>query len=221
MLQNSIFSKYILMISKIKRLIIGSKTSLLLIAGCFLPLTLVGQETSSSPSSIVGQIFQRMETPPQPRRISADLPIIADIVLIADRDTIETRSTPQGDFSFSGICSKQVSLFINHSTREGAMTNYFSGTFELMPGENVVIVTMPDPKLPPSVPIVTVEGDAWHYHVADGTARKQDFAVEMLTKMPGVEYNKKENVISIPGGAIHRAYVDGAYIFALDPSASL
>jgi len=192
-------------------------------AGLCLPLTLQGQDNATKPSSIVGQVFARSKhiMPSQQSSetiIFVDAPRTeAEVVLIADGDTLRTETDSFGEFSFSDIVSKQVTLSV--ISKLGVKTVLFNGALNLKPGENIVMVTSTND---PKTPIVSIEGDKWVYRAVESFRRvagpKEDFAVEMLTKMPGVKYNKRRGLIDIPKEGIYRSYVDGAYIFALDPA---
>lgn len=211
---------FVLLLSRIP---IRPKCILPLIAALCLPLTLQGQDNATKPSSIVGQVFMRSKNvlgPPNAENIVfVDLPRTeAEVVLIADGDTLRTETDSFGEFSFSDIVSKQVTLSV--ISKLGVKTVLFNGALNLKPGENIVMVTSTND---PKTPIVSIEGDKWIYRVVESFRRvagpKENFAVEMLTKMPGVKYNKRRGLIDIPKEAIYRSYVNGAYIFALDPAA--
>jgi len=212
---------------------------LLLITGCFISLTLQGQDQAKGPtSSIVGDVFTLYEI-----RNTLDHDLVMgyttsarqrhDVVLCTDRDTLRTKTDNDGKFAFSGIASKQVTLSI--LPPEGVKHDPFIGTFELMPGDNIIIVPWQQP-VPtegwalqfPDEPIVTMEGDSWVYHYPQmivagysGTIPKDEsYLISKLMGVPGVEYDKKKHLLYIPVDAVHCTYVNGAYVFGLKPTAT-
>lgn len=199
---------------------------------CFLTLTLYGQNNTTQPSSIVGFYFYRTEPSASTSvRFTFDNPVSnAEVVLIADGDTLKTSTSPggleAGEFEFSGITYKLVTLSLEcksgYDPNADSVTPY-QGSFELMPGKNIVYIPTErvdgrDLFLSSKVPIITMKGDTWVYHFADMKTREEDYIVEMLGGMPGVVINKRKGQVTISGNAVHKTEVNGAYVFALDPA---
>ena len=109
---------------------------LLLIAGLCLPLTLRGQsQATDTLSSIVGKTFFRMEIGIGGLD-NVDVPVSGiDVVLVAGKDTVRTKTDNLGRFSFSRIKTRQVTLSMVDDDYAP-----FSESFVLMPGESIVIV---------------------------------------------------------------------------------
>ena len=42
----------------------------------------------------------------------------------------------------------------------------------------------------------------------------------ILIGMPGVEYNKRKHLLYISGDAVHRTFINGAFVFGLKQSVS-
>ena len=206
---------------------------LILFIGLALPVTLHGQ-TEGPASSIVGEAFVAFEA-----RSALDKDIIlgrfnigvleADVTLTANGDTLRTKTESNGRFSFSGILHQAVTLLIE---QEGSVL--FSGSFELMPGENIVLVSVQrtpsseDSMLQvSSEPLVTMSGDTWVYHYSmfadtyvGPRIQDKDYLISRLMGLPGVEYNKRRGTLTISGPAIHKSFVNGAYVFGLTPEAA-
>ena len=209
---------------------------LALIAGLCLPVTLHGQ-TERPTSSIVGQgiaqyIFDNkniagtFEIPPSK----------VEAILIADGDTLQTQGSGGGIFTYSGISARNVTLSVTIPDHPYS----FSGSFELMPGENIVLVSVPGVPQPEGLsfqayeePLIKMDGDTWTYYYptflsipgADSRLLEKQqnetvFLVNRLKDLPGVEYNKRRGTLTISGPAVHKTFVNGAYIFGLNPEAS-
>lgn len=209
---------------------------LALIAGICLPVTLHGQ-TERPTSSIVGQTIMQFVFDNHNISGTFEIPSQnAEITLIADGDTLQTRGGAGGIFTYSGISAKTVTLSVTIPDHPYS----FSGSFELMPGENIVLVSIhgiPQPKgfsmQASEEPLMKIDGDTWTYHyptffnnsVADprGNPKQPDeklILVNRLRDLPGVEFNKRRGTLTISGPAVHKTYVNGAYVFGLNPEAS-
>ncbi len=209
---------------------------LALIAGLCLPVTLHGQ-TERPTSSIVGQgiaqyIFDNksiagtFEIPPSK----------VEAILIADGDTLQTQGSSASIFTYSGIRAGRVTLSVVFPDHPYS----FSGSFELMPGENIVLVSVPGVPQPEGLsfqayeePLIEMDGDTWTYYyptffnndaadprLGDRQQDKNVIIVNRLKDLPGIEYNKRRGTLTISGPAVHKTFVNGAYIFGLNPEAS-
>ena len=149
---------------------------LALIAGICLPMTLHGQ-TETPASSIVGQTIMQFVFDNHNISGTFEIPSQnAEITLIADGDTLQTRGGAGGIFTYSGISARNVTLSVTIPDHPYS----FSGSFELMPGENIVLVSVgenivlvsvpgtPQPKgfsmQASEEPLMKIDGDAWTYH---------------------------------------------------------
>ena len=209
---------------------------LALIAGICLPVTLHGQ-TERPTSSIVGQaIIQYIFDNKSIAGTFEIPPSKVEAILIADGDTLQTQGSDGGIFTYSGISAKTVTLSVVIPDHPYS----FSGSFEVMPGENIVLVSIHGVSYPAGFimqaseePLMKIDGDTWTYHyptfynipVADprGKPKQPDeklFLVNRLKDLPGVEFNKRRNTLTISGPAVHKTFVNGAYIFGLNPEAS-
>lgn len=193
---------------------------LLLVIGLFLPLTLRGQEEGIL-STINGQVFSYgMPPPPMPSSIYFPPPRDSYVTLVADGDTLKTDMTMHGIFSFSEIRAKRAIISVVGEDTDG-MIIYYTGIFDLMPGENVVLIPLERVAVgfsSLSHAIITLEGNDWVYHYP-GMKGIGQYVADRLKAFPGVKYSKRKETVTIPEGGIYRAYIDGAYIFALKPEA--
>ena len=203
------------------------RLSLLLVAGLCLPLALYGQEEPrSSTSSIVGRVFLRIANRSSTGEVVEVYQVpqgdAYHVTLVADGDTLRARLNSSGRFDISEIDPGHVDITIawsgtNTRTKRDATKIYLTGSFEIVPGENIVIIPLsPAPVYEPPFPLVTMDGDTWNYDYSDSIAIG-DFAAEMLKQLPGVTINKRNRTISIPGEGIYRSESDGIYVFALKP----
>ena len=210
---------------------------LALIAGVCLPVTLHGQ-TEKPASSIVVQTITQIVF--DNHNIGGTFEFTspnAEVTLVADGDTLQTLERAEGSiFTYSGISAKTVTLSVVIPDHPYS----FSGSFEVMPGENIVLVSIHGVSYPAGFPmqaseepLMKIDGDTWTYHyptfyntpVADprGKPKQPDeklFLVNRLKGLPGVEFNKRRGTLTISGPAVHKTFVNGAYIFALNPEAS-
>ncbi len=204
------------------------RLSLLLVAGLCLPLALYGQEEPrSSTSSIVGRVFWRIANRSSTGQVVEVYQIpqgeAYHVTLVAGGDTLRARLNSSGRFDISEIDSGHVDITIawsgtNTLTKRDTTRVYLTGSFEIVPGENIVIIPWSSaPAFEPPFPLVTMDGDTWNYDYSDSIAIG-DFAAEMLKQLPGVTINKRNRTISIPGEGIYRSESDGIYVFALKPS---
>jgi hypothetical protein len=200
---------------------------LLLITGFFLPLTLWGQEMPEDTlSSIHGQVFKYGSPPPPFPPSTTCLSVHGMVTMVSNGDTLRVEAGTYGIFSVPEIASGQVSIIeVSLRNRMGE----FDGrtipillSFELMPGENIMLIPVEDffETMPSAnYSIVTMEGDDWIFHYPSDKGIGL-YAADKLKDFPGTKYNRRNETITIPKDGIYRAYVDGAYIFALDPSSS-
>jgi len=194
---------------------------------------------SDNTSSIVGQAIQRFLFVNLDKSITATFEISvtdAETILVADGDTLRTQGGSGGIFTYSGISAGNVTLSV-------VIPNYpysFSGSFELMPGENIVLVsvqTLPQPEgflmQASEEPMFEMDGDTWTYYyptaydMSTYSSKRPDdnlLLVNRLKDLPGVEFNKRRNTLTISGPAVHKTFVNGdhlcAYVFGLNPEAS-
>ena len=197
---------------------------LLLITGFFLPLSLLGQEKPADTlSSIHGQVFKYASPSPPFPPSTVCLNIPGWVTMIANGDTLQVETGSGGTFSVPEIASRKVSIIEvslkNSMGQPNGQTIPIRVSFELMPGNNIILIPVEDffETMPSAnYSIVTMEGDDWifHYPSMKGIGL---YAADKLKDFPGTTYNKRKETITIPKDGIYRAYVDGAYIFALNP----
>ena len=191
--------------------------------GLLLPLLLRGQESVQTLSSIVGQTYYRMDTGQNAQVTGVeyvDIPLSGvEVILITAGDTLRTRADNLGKFTFTGISAQLVTLSMT-----GDEYAPFYETFELMPGDNVVIVprqrkieTLDAASVTAEAPVMTMRGDTLIYHAAALRVDEGDYAIDLLKQMPGVEVDATTGVIKISGRQVHRSYINGALIFGLEP----
>lgn len=193
---------------------------ILIIAGLILPQMLLGQNDDSE-YTIIGQAFRQATTPPGFPLLATmmlPLPDSSWATIVSDRDTLRTELDSIGVFTISGIKSKQVSLTVNLDINDSTQVMYY-GTLDLMPGKNILLITLEnffDGWPSANHTVVTQNGDDWVYsypsYKGPGT-----YVADLLKDLPGATYNKRKGTISVPSNGIHRAYVNGAYIFGLEP----
>jgi hypothetical protein len=209
---------------------------LLLITGFFLPLTLQGQ-TEKPTSSIVGQGIMQWIYNNMGLSGTIEIPVSnAEAILIADGDTLQTQGSDGGIFTYSGISARNVTLSVTIPDHPYS----FSGSFELMPGENIVLVPIHGISYPEGFPmqaseepLIEMDGNTWTYYYPtfynntavspQGQPQEPDgkfFIINKLKELPGVEFNKRRGTLTISGPAVHKTFVNGAYIFGLNPEAS-
>ena len=212
------------------------RLSLLLGAFLCLPLILHGQDRSAdTTSSIVGEAFTIFDI-----KSAANLGMTlgstyfpkagCDVILVADGETLRTKIANDGRFAFSGLSAGLVTLSI--VPPKEAKDTPFVGTFELMPGENIMVIPWQRPATPEGAmmqlseePIITIEDNIWVYHFPRvsgggyaGPEPKDDkYLVSKLIGLPGVVYDKKNHLLSISGDAVHRTSINGAFVFGLNP----
>lgn len=210
---------------------------LVLIAGLCLPVTLHGQTEKPSSSIVVQTITQIVF---DNHNIGGTFEITspnAEVTLVADGDTLQTLERAEGSiFTYSGISAKTVTLSVVIPDHPYS----FSGSFEVMPGENIVLVSIPGTPRPEGFlmqaseePLMKIDGDTWTYYyptllsnpggdsrLGERQQNEKVFIVNRLKELPGVEFNKRRNTLTISGPAVHKTFVNGAYIFALNPEAS-
>ena len=193
------------------------------VTGLFLPVTLWGQQEPLY--SIAGQCFLRWTTPPGfPEPATYDWRVDTDITLEeAGGEIIETTTDDRGRFAFPEINSRLVRIVIHN---QGQHSVLYTGTIELMPGENIVLFQSLGNRL--DQPAITVEGDKWIYHIVPEPPRipilYTEWTVEKLKSLPGAEYNRRKETITFSGDALRRTKVNGdrgcVYVIGMNPEAS-
>lgn len=145
----------------------------------------------------------------------------ARILLIAQGDTLRETASQTGNFSFKKLKPGPVHMDIAYQDFEP-----FSEDFELMPGENVVLVpfikkteTLEAAVAKADKAVVTQHGDTLIYHAGALPMQEGDYALDLLRRFPGVEIT--DGQIMVTGKAVKRSYVNGALIFGLDPMAPM
>ncbi|MBR5175393.1 MAG: hypothetical protein IKW89_05625 [Bacteroidales bacterium] len=214
------------------------KFRLSLLLGTFLclPLILHGQDRSAdTTSSIVGEAFTIFDI-----KSAANSGIVmgstyfpkagCDVILVADGETLRTKIGNDGRFAFSGITAGLVTLSI--VPPKEAKDAPFVGTFELMPGENNMVIPWQRPAMPEGSmlqlseePIITMEENTWVYHFprisgsgyAGPEPKDESNLVSKLIGLSGVEYDKNNHLLSISEDAVHRIHINGAFVFGLNP----
>lgn len=200
---------------------------LLLITGLFLPLSLLGQEKPANILSFIhGQVFKYASPPPPLPPSTVSLMVPGMVTMIANGDTLQVETDNYGIFSVPEIASRKVSIIDvslrNSMGQPNGRTIPILLSFELMPGENILLIPVEDffETMPSAnYSVVTMEGDDWIFHYPSMIGIGH-YAADKLKDFPGTKYNKRNETITIPKDGIYRANVDGAYIFALDPSSS-
>ena len=199
----------------------------LLFVSVALLCSLSARAQKDTTSSIVGRAIEPRElrtTLPNGEEFVRQLELpasLARIELISQGDTLRDSATQTGNFNFKKLKPGPVHLTVTYRDFEP-----FSESFELMPGENVVIVMFQKKaeQLEAAVvkadkPVVTQHGDTLIYHADAVIQREGDYAMDLLKQFPGVEVS--ENGIKVTGKAVKRSYVNGALIFGLDPMAPM
>ena len=123
--------------------------SRLLIIGLFLPLTLWGQEKPADTlSSIHGQVFKYASPPPPFPPSTVCLNIPGWVTMIANGDTLQVETGSGGTFSVPEIASRKVSIIEvslkNSMGQPNGRTIPILLSFELMPGENILLIPVED-----------------------------------------------------------------------------
>lgn len=206
----------------------GLITLLITLLACCQGFPANAQETSS----IAGRAIWRWEIGLGTRGgagqvTTMDMPVQVRATLTTATDTLRTESTAAGSFRFRGLRPGPVHLLL-----ESKGYQPFSEHFELVPGENVVLVEMkkeedvppPSEELDPASVeaegrIATMKGDTLVYNATMLALQEGDYAIDLLKQMPGVEV--KDRQILVTGKAVRRTYVNGALIFGLDPMAGM
>lgn len=195
---------------------------------CFMSHSAHAQDAPIRMAEIVGKAYHQMvmdlpEVPGAPvsGKTTIEVPVgMAEVVVVAGKDTLSTVTDGVGAFRFKGITPGRVTLSMTNDTFAP-----FSESFELMPGENVVIITrqmkqeLEAAVVASEAPVMTMKGDTLVYHAAAMNVQPGDFAMDLLKQMPGVEVRNRQ--IYVTGEAVRRTYVNGALVFGLDPMASM
>ncbi|MBO4624504.1 MAG: TonB-dependent receptor [Bacteroidales bacterium] len=173
-------------------------------------------------SSIAGRAIVPTEMKWRDGQQVLDIPAYgAKIVLVAQGDTLRETASQTGNFSFKKLKPGPVHMDIAYQGFEP-----FSEDFELLPGENVVLVpfvkkteTLEAAVAKADKPVVTQHGDTLVYHAGALPMQEGDYALDLLRRFPGVEITDGQIVVT--GKAVKRSYVNGALIFGLDPMAPM
>ena len=189
---------------------------------CLLSALFIGEHSiaQNSTSSIVGEVIVRQQIIEQ--TLQYDFPVQgAEVELVCGQDTLKTMTDLRGGFTFSGLVTGVIQMSIK---KDGYAT--FSETFEIVPGENVILVDLSpsggdiDPAVATSrPPVMTMKGDTLVYNAAAIDTREGDYAIDILKQFPGVEVQGRS--IRIVGQNVRRTYVNGALIFGRDPMSSM
>jgi len=155
---------------------------------------------------------------PQDTPTRLDIPAAnAKVELVFQGDTLKAITNQVGQFSFKNLTAGLVQLSIDLPPYE-----LFSESFELVPGENVVMVSIQrEPEtldaaiVRDEMPVMTMRGDTLIYHAAAVALMEGDYAIDLLLRFPGVEV--KNGQIIVTGKNVRRTYVNGALIFGLNP----
>ena len=181
------------------------------------------------PAEIAGRAIWRQELKDSDGKVlmSFDMPVApVHATLIMADDTLHTTGDSAGSFKFFNLRSGPVHLMLEAEGHES-----FSEGFELVPGENIVLVEMKqvkpekDPEVldaavvEAEVPLMTMKGDTLVYNAAAMAIQQGDYAIDLLRQMPGVEVRNRQIIVS--GKQVRRTYVNGALIFGLDPMAGM
>ena len=199
------------------KLVVSLLTGFLLL----LPLSVRGQDADTT-YSIIAQLISREDVMGY---VLDNIVPEAHITLIAGDDTLRTSELYLGGFEISGIKSKDVTLsVVAYDPFAKAETHHpYSGTFELRPGANAILITTTRKNYtstsPSSAPIMTFKGGKWVYRKADLGVRRTDFVVDMMVDLPGVEYNARKGELTISGDVVHCQEVGSAYHFWQDRNA--
>ena len=173
-----------------------------------------------SMSSIAGEVIVRQRIIEQ--SLQYDFPVQgAEVELVCRQDTLKTVTDLRGGFSFSSLVSGVIHMSIK---KDGYAT--FSESFEIVPGENVILVDLSPSggDIEPAVassrpPVMMMKGDTLVYNAAAIDTREGDYAIDILKQFPGVEVQGRS--IRIVGQSVRRTYVNGALIFGRDPMSSM
>ena len=194
-----------------------------ILASCYLASA---QERAAE---IAGRAIWRQELkgPDGKVLMSFDMPVAAvQATLVTAGDTLRTTGDNAGSFKFFNLRSGPVHLLLEAEGHER-----FSEGFDLVPGENIVLVEMKqvkpekDPEVldaavvEAEVPLMTMKGDTLVYNAAAMAIQQGDYAIDLLRQMPGVEVRNRQIIVS--GKQVRRTYVNGALIFGLDPMAGM
>ena len=148
-------------------------------------------------SSIAGRAIWRWEIGLGPRDgggqvTTMDMPVQVRATLVTASDTLKTESSTAGSFRFRGLVPGPVHLLL-----EARGYKPFSESFELVPGENVVLVEMkkeeedvpaPSEELDPASVeavgrIATIKGDTLVYNATMLALQEGDYAIDLLKQM--------------------------------------
>lgn len=179
-------------------------------------------EAQEAGSSIAGRMIEMQEMRHLDSVIHLDFPIVdKEIMLVIKGDTLKTKTNSTGSFSFKELSPGPVRLMTSYLDYEP-----FSESIDLVPGENVVIIPFSNKirqlnaaVVTDEIPAVIQHGDTLIYNAVAVALQSDDFAIDMLSRFPGVEL--KNGQIVIVGKAVRRSYVNGALVFGLDPMASV
>lgn len=197
------------------------RIAVLLAAAFILPVALHGQSAGTT-SSISGRVFFRYAIP----WVGGSYDVgrsNKEAYLVADGDTLRTMTGVDGEFSFTGIRSYRVTLSIQGDIGAEPGTyavEPFSVTFDLVPGENIVLIHTPlvlATWLNSNEPIMILKEDSWEYHYSSEPSYD---LLGRLKGMPGIKYNGIKHTLTISGPAVRKTYVNGAYVFGLNPDAA-
>lgn len=137
-----------------------------------------------------------------------DSPAIgAKIELVSQGETYSATTDLKGSFMIKDLRPDLVRIRISLPPLKP-----ISGSFELLPGDNIVLASISvSPNNPPE--IITQQGDTLTYRASYVSDLKGIEAMERLARFPGVEI--ENGTIIITGRGVHRTYLDGALILGI------
>ena len=143
------------------------------------------------------------------------------LTLFYGKDSLQTYSSPRGDFLFQGVPPGQVKIRASH-----VACKPYEGTTTLVAGPNILLINMENKPQEIAAAYasaeakpVTHKGDTVIFNAAAVRTMEGDYAVEILRQMPGVEI--KDGSIYVNGEKVRRTYVNGILLFGDDPSSAL
>ncbi len=177
-----------------------------------------------------GLLLQAQEKPDSSCRVSGTVYLEgehtallrgAHVRLYFGKDSLLTTTTSRGDFLFRDVPVGPARLRVTHLS-----CRPYEGAVELVPGQNVLLVSMEEKPLEVAAAYaraeaepVTHRGDTIVYNAAAVRTMEGDYAIEILRQMPGVEI--RDGFIYVGGEPVRRTYVNGRLIFGDAPMAAL
>lgn len=170
------------------------------------------------------------------KQFSEGIPLIGAVVKVSYGNNVSrmSRTAADGSFTIKDIPTGEVTMSITPQKSSSLNFKHFEETFNLLPGENVVIVSMQQAVeeevqvdggdlesavVSEKAPTLTMRGDTLMYHTAGVMDKllEGDYAIAALKNMPGVRV--ENGSLSVFGENVVRTYVNGALIFGIKPLA--